>query len=67
MKEHEELINYVIENNKNMKCLRPNLGQRKIKTLTDKNGRETSNREEILRIIEQFYTELWNSNTISSK
>jgi len=59
-----ESIRQTIEENKSMKVLRRKLsnGKREIFKLKDDQGVATTNREKLLRITENFYTELYTSN-----
>ena len=63
-----ESIRQTIEDNKNMKVLRRKLshGKREIFKLKDNQGVATTNREKLLRITENFYTELYTSNHLQT-
>lgn len=68
MREHrrqmQELrINEVIEKNKGLKCLRHKLGKKETYALRNKEGIVIHNRDEILTIVEEFYTDLYESKT----
>lgn len=56
-----EKINTVIENNKSLKVLRRNskVGRHNICKLENKAGQVTTNKDEIVKIVEDFYEELY--------
>ncbi|XP_056633464.1 uncharacterized protein LOC130443041 [Diorhabda sublineata] len=62
-KYNTEKTRQVIEENKSMKVLRRRLadGKKKIVKLKDNNKKETNNRRELVKIVEEFYKELYRS------
>ena len=62
-KHKTEQIQQTIEENKSLKVLRRRLtnGKKEIIKLKNKDRTVTTNREELLRIVEEFYTELYRS------
>lgn len=60
-KTQEEKINKVIEQNKSMKALKPKLGKKQIYALKNKDGEIIEDREEILKTVENFYRDLYNT------
>jgi hypothetical protein len=60
----DQMIHTVIEENKNMKCLKPSLGKSEIYALQDKEGNIVSDRDELLRITEDFYSHLYSSKSV---
>ncbi|CAG9840644.1 unnamed protein product [Diabrotica balteata] len=57
----EEKIEKAIEQNKNMKCLKPQLGTIQINSIKNKEGTETNNVEEIIQITQEYYKNLYNT------
>jgi predicted transcriptional regulator len=57
------MIKRIIEDNRSMKILKRNMfiEKREIFKFRDKNGNVTSNRQQILEIVEDFYKELYKS------
>uniref|UniRef100_A0A6P7H9U3 Uncharacterized protein LOC114349274 n=1 Tax=Diabrotica virgifera virgifera TaxID=50390 RepID=A0A6P7H9U3_DIAVI len=60
-------IEQAIENNKDLKCLRRKLnnGKSHIIKLKNKKGEITTNRDELLTIVEDFYGELYKSRRMN--
>lgn len=58
-KNQEIEIESVIENNRNMKCLRPTLGRYEINKIKDMNSVESNIKEDIINITQLFYTEYY--------
>jgi len=58
---NNEQIEKTIDQNKSLKVLRKKLtnGKKEILKLKNRQGRETTNREELLQVVEEFYTELY--------
>ncbi|KAK4876850.1 hypothetical protein RN001_009356 [Aquatica leii] len=51
----------LIEKNKGMKSLKQEIGRKQIYALRNKHGIVIHDRDEILKIVEEFYTELYKS------
>lgn len=67
IKAHEKQVNEVIQNNKCMKGLQRNTGKKEIYSLRNKDGKIIHDRDEILHIVEDFYTDLYESKTPPEK
>lgn len=55
------MISKTIKENRNLKNLRPSLGKKQIYSLINENGSDITNREKILRTVEEFYGKLYQS------
>ena len=58
-RKRKEFILGILENKKGPKEIYKHGSKKKISSMKDKDGKKTSNREEILKICEQFYKELY--------